>query len=171
MCELPPSSITHLTHPPCCLFLPNELFLSPQMFQHLPFPNCSTHSLEHPSTTLPPFPLHLLPLQGSYSALPASKMFFMETAEKSGFGCWGWWVGLSRGSLDASTQGAKGTSCTPEPVGMKCVCIKIQSQDCPWAVELQEAGERNEAVHLHLLQATELRVAGCGLHFFFLSCF
>lgn len=87
-------------------------------------------------------------------------------------------MSLSRGSLDPSRQGAKGTSCrtarAPEPVGIKCGCIKSQAEGCPWAVtavELQEAGERNEAIHPYLLQATELKMAGCGLHCFFLSCF
>lgn len=128
-CELPSSSITHLPHPPQCLFPPSELF---RMLQHPPFPNCSTYALEHPSTTLPPFPFHLLPLQGSSSALPPPEMFFMGTEERSSFGCWGWWVGLSRGNLDASRQGprvpAAGLPGAPEPAGMKCGCTKSQSE-------------------------------------------
>lgn len=71
-------------------------------------------------------------------------------------------MGFSRGNLDAISQGAKVPA-----AGLPGA--QEQSQGCPWevtAVEPQEAGERNKAIHLNLLQATELRVAGCGLHFF-----
>lgn len=84
-------------------------------------------------------------------------------------------MGLSRGNLDASRQGAKGTSCRTAR-GSRASGNEVWVHKEPatelypvTAAGLQEAGERNEAVHLNLLQATELRVAGYGLHFFFSS--
>lgn len=104
--ELPPSSVTHLPHPPCLLFPPSELFLSPPTLQHPLFPNGSMYPLAHPCMTLPPPALQPLPPASPSKCLcPSipSRMSFMETGKRSSLSYWQWHVGSSGGTWRRQT--------------------------------------------------------------------